>query len=175
MFLAVQCQPCEMSNSIFNYNDYSATFLAMISPVGLCSTLVTTPPFPAPSSSNFSKSSVLRFSILRFSARNVIRRSRCSSSISNSLSFFVTESTLLGAPDGSTTLQTSKQITSGHKLQGGLRRPAQTKTASVVHKPLTYFSGIDTGGARIVNFGFAFPFLPPSMFYFGRRALHYGK
>lgn len=79
------------------YKDLLTTFLAMMRSVGLCKTLVTTPPFPAPSSSNFSKSSELRSPILRFSARNDIRRSLCSSSISKSLSFFVTESTLLGA------------------------------------------------------------------------------
>ena len=64
------------------------TFCAMIRLVGLCRTCHTTPPLPAPSSPNFSKSSMTSSPTSFFCLRNSWRRSRCCSSSSSSCSFF---------------------------------------------------------------------------------------
>lgn len=64
------------------------TFLAMMRPEGLCWTLVTTPPFPAPSSEIRSKSSSLSSPTLAFWVRKASSRFFCCSSSSSSASFF---------------------------------------------------------------------------------------
>lgn len=64
------------------------TFLAMMRPEGLCWTLVTTPPFPAPSSEILSKSSSLSSPTLAFWVRKASSRFFCCSSSSSSSSFF---------------------------------------------------------------------------------------
>lgn len=69
------------------------TFRAIISPLGLCKTLVTTPPFPAPNSANLSKSSAFSSPIFLFSARNASSLSRCKVSSSSSSIFFRISST----------------------------------------------------------------------------------
>ena len=62
-------------------------------PLGLCRTFVTTPPFPAPSSANLSKSSVFNSPIFLFSAKNASSLSRCNESNSSSSNFFRISST----------------------------------------------------------------------------------
>lgn len=64
------------------------TFRAIMSPEGLCCTLVTTPPLPAPSSEILSKSSSFSSPTLAFCVRKASRRFFCCSSSSNSSSFF---------------------------------------------------------------------------------------
>uniref|UniRef100_A0A8D2MM11 BZIP domain-containing protein n=1 Tax=Zonotrichia albicollis TaxID=44394 RepID=A0A8D2MM11_ZONAL len=64
------------------------TLRAITSPEGLCCTLVTTPPLPAPSSQILSKSSSFSSPTLAFCVRKASRRFFCCSSSSSSSSFF---------------------------------------------------------------------------------------
>ena len=63
------------------------TFLANIKPVGLWRTFHTTPPFPAPNSPSFSKSSGVSSPTFCFCVKNSSNLFLCWSSKSNSLSF----------------------------------------------------------------------------------------
>uniref|UniRef100_A0A6B0U5F5 Secreted protein n=1 Tax=Ixodes ricinus TaxID=34613 RepID=A0A6B0U5F5_IXORI len=75
------------------------SFLAMTSPLGRCSTLVTTPPLPAPSSPRFSKSSLLSSPTFCFCERKASRRLRCCSSSSRPSSVFWSASMLVSSVD----------------------------------------------------------------------------
>lgn len=68
------------------------TLRAIVSPEDLWRTLQTTPPFPAPSSWSFSKSSLLSSPIVCFCERNCSSRFRCSVSRSSSFSFLTSAS-----------------------------------------------------------------------------------
>lgn len=91
------CYPISKNSNLYHANEV-LTFLAMIRPVGLCNTLVTTPPLPAPSSPSFSKSSSRSSPTFCFWDRNSSNRSLCWSSISSSFSFCCSASKLAWAP-----------------------------------------------------------------------------
>ena len=84
------------------------TFRAIIRPLGLCKTLVTTPPFPAPNSANLSKSSAFSSPIFLFSARNASNLSRCKESSSSSSNFFRISSTFCMPIPAASLLQDKK-------------------------------------------------------------------
>ena len=77
--VGTECLPCHWP---------PLTFLAMMRPEGLCWTLVTTPPFPAPSSEILSKSSSVSSPTLAVGVRKASSRFFCCSSSSSSSSFF---------------------------------------------------------------------------------------
>ncbi len=64
-------------------NEKIDTFLAIMRPLGLCITLVTTPPLPAPKSPKLSKSSAFNSPTFCFCDKNVSNRFLCCSSNSS--------------------------------------------------------------------------------------------
>ena len=80
---------------LLNNTECQETFLAIVSPVFLCSTRQTTPPLPAPNSLILSKSSEFSSPTVCFSVRNCSSLRRCSESRSSSFNFLVSASQLV--------------------------------------------------------------------------------